>query len=137
MIVRAHFLGTDCRDADAIQQQQHSVPAVRSQRPAKSVLGALPVRQCILQSLPALFGEAVDAFAMPIAPPELKVAFPSQSAKAAGECFYGDSVIARELALRNLAGFVYSVQGNELRRLELRRREHEIIQLGDRTTGRS
>jgi hypothetical protein len=64
---------------------------------------------------------------VPIASPDLDVAFPSQSAKAAGERLYGDSVIARELALRYLARFAYSVQGNELRRLEFRRREHEIV----------
>jgi hypothetical protein len=64
---------------------------------------------------------------VPIAPPDLEIAFPSQSAEAAGECLYGDSVIARELALRYLARLVYSVQGNELRRLEFRRREHEIV----------
>jgi hypothetical protein len=74
---------------------------------------------------------------MPIATPNLKIAFPSQPAEAARECLYRDGMIAGELTLRDLARFVDGPQGNELRRLEFRRREHEIIELGNRTTGRS
>lgn len=116
---------------------QHLAPFFLTQSAAKSVLGAVPVGQSIMESLFPLISETVNPFSVAVASADLDQAFSAKSAKAARECFYCNCVIARELTLRDLACFIDGVQSNELRRFEFSWRQDEVIQLGDRAAGRS
>src|SRR5690242_464069 len=101
------------------------------------MLRPFPVRNGIPVGCSAFFGEAVNAFAVASPPPYLDVFLLAQAGEPPRQRRDRDTIVSREIALRDLASLVNRLQNDELCSLQPRRSQHQIVELRDRPGGSS